>query len=174
MERRIASQSIYSGKLIDVRMDTVELPSGRQSVREVAEHPGAVAVLPVREDGSVLLVDHFRYPAGRAMLEVPAGVRESGERAIDTARRELEEETGFEAREIVEVCRFFTSPGWSTELIVLFRAEVGNRSGHGFDHDEILDVVEVDRATIPVLMRDGRIADAKTMIALQLELSNPQ
>ena len=173
MERRVASKSIYRGKLISVRLDTVELASNRQSIREVASHPGAVAVLPVKEDGTLLLVEHFRYPVGKILLEVPAGVCEPEEKPIDTARRELEEETGYRPLALTELCRFFTSPGWSTEEIVLFRAEIGNRSGHGLDHDEILNVVEIERDRIPVLMRDGSIADAKTMIALQIEMTNP-
>ena len=174
MERRVASDSIYSGKLIKVRLDTVETQSGRHPNREIAEHPGAVAVLPVTNNGTLLLIEHFRYPVGKVLLEIPAGVREPGERAIDTARRELEEETGYEPSTLVELCRFFTSPGWNTEEIVLFRAELGNRSGHGLDHDEILDVIEIERGRIPVLMRDGLIADAKTMIALHIEWANAQ
>ncbi|MEZ4520240.1 MAG: NUDIX hydrolase [Thermomicrobiales bacterium] len=168
MEEQIRTETVFSGNLLTVRSDTVRLANSRTSTREVVEHPGAVAIIPLTDDGKILLVEHFRYPVGRTMLEIPAGTREPHERAIETARRELEEETGLQAESMIEIARFYSSPGWATEEIVLFRAESLSPSGHGPDHDEILDVIGVSPARIPGLMRDGRIADAKTIIAAQM------
>ncbi len=174
MERRISSATRFSGHIVTVHEDEVALRDGRKSTREVVQHPGAVAVLAVTATGSALLVEHFRYPVGRTLLEIPAGTREPGEAAIDTARRELAEETGYRAAHILELCRFFSSPGWSTEEVVLFKATGLSQTGHGIDHDEILSVVAVEPARLPVLMRDGMIADAKTILALQTLLANPE
>jgi len=170
MERKLDSRTIYSGRLLTVRSDTVEISGNRKSSREVVEHRGAVGIVPVTSTGSILLVRHYRYAVDRILLEIPAGTRETQEAVELTAARELAEETGYEARKLEEVARFFTSPGWSTEEIVLFRAEGLIRASPGFDRDEILDVVEVQPERISVLMRDGLIADAKTIIGLKLAL----
>lgn len=172
MERQVNSRTKFSGRLLKLREDRVQLSDGRQSTREVVDHPGAIGILPVTDTGAVLLVEHFRYAVGRTLLEIPAGTREAGESAVETARRELEEETGYRAGELRELGRFFTSPGWSTEEIVLYRAGRLSVSGHRVDHDEILNVVEVVPERIPVLMRDGMLADAKTIIAVQMLLAN--
>ena len=172
MESTLDTKTVFAGHLLSVRADSVELPDGRRATREVVEHPGAVAVVPVTAAGSVLLVEQYRYAVGRTLLELPAGTREPGETAPATAARELVEETGYRAEVLTEIGRFFVSPGWATEEIVLFRAEGLSRSGHGCDHDEILKLVEVEPDLIPVLMRDGTIADAKTIIGLDRTISN--
>jgi len=169
METRIGSETVYKGRIITVRVDDVELPDGRRARREVVEHPGAVGIVAVNSAGNVLLIEQFRYAAGRTLLEIPAGTMEAGESPEETARRELLEETGFRAGELAEIGRFFVSPGWATEEIVLYRAGALSSTGHAPDHDEILRAVEVDPVRIPVLMRDGTIADAKTIIALQMD-----
>ncbi|CAN5692516.1 NUDIX hydrolase [soil metagenome] len=174
MEQRVVSTIVFDGRIVSVRVDQVERAGGRHSTREVVEHPGAVAIVPITTSGNVLLVEQYRYAVNRTLLEVPAGSREAGESPLETARRELEEETGYRAASLVEIGRFFVSPGWATEEIILFRAGALDSIGHGFDHDEILDVLEIEPARIPVLMRDGKIADAKTIIGLQLVLTNLQ
>lgn len=167
MEHTINTSTVFSGRLLTVRRDIVALASGGRSTREVVEHPGAVAIVPVTREGNILLVEHYRYAVGRTLLELPAGTREGGEDPLQTARRELEEETGYRAGLIEELCHFFVSPGWATEEIRLFRASDLEPTGHGLDHDEILKIVEVEPERVPVLMRDGLIADAKTIIGLQ-------
>lgn len=169
METRIGSETIYEGRLITVRVDDVELPDGRRSHREVVEHPGAVGIVAMNPAGNILLIEQFRYAVGRTLLEIPAGTVEAGESPEETARRELLEETGYRASALTEISRFFVSPGWANEEIVLYRAGTLSFAGHAPDHDEILQIVEVDPARIPVLMRDGIIADAKTIIALHLD-----
>lgn len=174
MEECIESTIVFDGRIVSVRVDQVELPGGGRSTREVVKHPGAVAIVPITTSGNVLFVEQYRYAVNRTLLEIPAGTRETGESPLETARRELEEETGYRAASLVEIGRFFVSPGWATEEIVLYRAEALDSTGHGFDHDEMLDVLEIEPARIPVLMREGKIADAKTIVGLQLALANVQ
>jgi len=169
METRIGSETVYKGSLITVRVDDVKLPDGRRTRREVVEHPGAVGIVAMNPAGNVLLIEQYRYAVGRTLLEIPAGTIEAGESPEESARRELLEETGYRAGELTEIGSFFVSPGWATEEIVLYRAGALSHTGHAPDHDEILRVVEVDPARIPVLMRDGTIADAKTIIALRMD-----
>lgn len=169
METRISSKTVYEGRLITVRVDDVQLTDGRRTRREVVEHPGAVGIVAMNPAGNVLLIEQYRYAVGRTLLEIPAGTLEAGESPEATAQRELLEETGYQAGTLTEIDRFFVSPGWANEEIVLFRAGALTFAGHAPDHDEILQVVEIEPARIPVLMRDGIIADAKTIIALQLD-----
>ncbi len=104
-ERTVESRRAFDGRLISVRVDEIETDSGRRATREVVEHPGAVAVLPVHDDGTIVLVRQYRYAVGRSLLEVPAGTREPGEPDEETARRELREEVGLEASSWLEISR---------------------------------------------------------------------
>src|SRR5688500_12755627 len=122
MEERLSTEQAFRGKLIGVRVDRVRLPDGRETTREVVEHPGAVAILPVTEAGELVLIRQYRYAAGRTLLEVPAGTREPDEPAEETAVRELREETGLAAGVIELLVRFFVSPGWCTEELLVYRA----------------------------------------------------
>jgi 8-oxo-dGTP pyrophosphatase MutT (NUDIX family) len=147
------------------------MPDGRLTTREVVEHPGAVGILALTPKGKFVMVEQYRYAVGRTLLEIPAGTREPDETPVETAGRELREETGYSAAHLAEFARFFTSPGWATEEIILFLATGLDVGGPSPDPDEILNVVEVARDDIPVLMRDGRIADGKTITALALHLA---
>lgn len=171
-EQKIDGTRPYEGRIISVRVDRVHLANGRESAREVVEHPGAVAILPVLEDGSMLLVRQFRYAIGREILEVPAGTREPGEPADVTALRELEEETGKRAGRIELLTRFYISPGWCNEQIVIYRAHDLVDTGTHFDDDEVIDIVQVRPEEIPDLVASGEIADAKTITALMYHLKN--
>ena len=121
-ETRISGEQVFKGRLLRVRVDNVRLPDGCESTREVVEHPGAVAILPVLDDGRLVLVRQFRYAVGRDLLEVPAGTREPNEGPRECAIRELREETGYSVDEVEELCRFFVSPGWCTEELIVYRA----------------------------------------------------
>lgn len=171
-ERRTASEVVFDGQLVRVRVDQVVLPSGRASVREVVEHPGAVGILPVTAEGNVILVRQFRYAVGSELYEIPAGTREPDEPPEVCAARELREETGFEAEVIEPLLRFFVSPGWCTEELIVYRATGLSQVGASPEDDEVIDPVEVRPGEIPGLMRDGRIADAKTVTALLAYLSD--
>jgi ADP-ribose pyrophosphatase len=169
-EQRIASERVFNGKLVGVRVDRVRMPSGREATREVVEHPGAVAILPVLADGRLVLVRQYRYAVDRALLEVPAGTREPGESAEDCAVRELQEEVGLAAETVEELARFFVSPGWCNEELIVYRATGLREIGSSPAQDEDLEMVLVAPGDAPELMRRGEIGDAKTMTAILAHL----
>lgn len=170
-EERIASETVFEGRLLKVRVDTVRTPEGREAQREVVEHPGAVAILPVMDDGRIVLVRQFRYAVGRDLLEAPAGTRELDETHEECAHRELEEEIGMRARRMEILTRFFVSPGWCNEELVIFRAWDLERSTPNPEDDEDLEIVLVDPGEIPRLISNGEIADAKTLTAVTMHLT---
>ncbi len=167
-ETRLATTRAFDGNLLRVRVDRVRLSSGRECVREVVEHPAAVVILPLTADGDVLLVRQHRYPVGRTLLELPAGIVEPNESALEAARRELLEETGHEPDRLTELCSFFSSPGFATERLTLVRADdcrpVADRANAG----EALTVERVRRADVASLLTASvaQIEDAKTLIGL--------
>ncbi len=165
-ERLLRRETVFAGRLLAVYRDEVLLPDGQRRIREIVHHPGAVAVLPVREDGSVVLVEQYRHAVGQTLLEVPAGTREPGETAEVCAARELEEETGYRAGRLRELVRFAVSPGWTDEELVVFVAEelIPTRA-HPAD-DERLTVRELAPEEALAAVRVGRIRDAKSLIAL--------
>ncbi|MEA2514981.1 MAG: ADP-ribose pyrophosphatase [Thermomicrobiales bacterium] len=167
-EVTIGSRDGYAGKFLRVRVDEVRLPSGRTSTREVVDHPGAVAILAVTDDGDLLLVRQYRHAAGRALLELPAGTREPDEPPAETVRRELIEETGHAPGSITELVTFFPTPGYSSEQIILFRADDCTPVQHDRDADEPALLVRVPLADVPSLLAPGpnQIADGKTLIGL--------
>ena len=172
MERQINSSEAFRGRLITVRVDEVELENGHRTRREVVEHPGAVAIVPVLGSGEIVLVRQFRYAVGRTLLELPAGTREPDEAAGHTATRELREETGYAARHWELLTRFFVSPGWCTEELIIYRARELTALDADLDEDEQVEVVAVRPNEIMGLMRDGEIADAKTVTGLLLHLQD--
>ena len=156
----------FEGKLINVRLDTVRLPDGNLRQREIVEHPGAVAIVPVLEDGRIVLVRQYRPAVGRSMLELPAGTVEPDEDVQVTASRELAEETGYMAARMTELVRFFVSPGWCNEELVIYVAE-GMVSGEpDQEDDENISVELIDPERVPDIIRSGEISDAKTMVGL--------
>ncbi len=165
-EELVASEVAFAGRLLRLRVDTVRLSGGRVSRREVVEHPGAVAVLPVLPSGEIVLVRQYRHAVGRTLLEVPAGTREPVEPPEECARRELLEETGYEAGVLRELARFYVSPGWaSEELIVYLATDLVARQARPAD-DEWIAVERVAPEQVLELIRRRDIADAKTLIAV--------
>lgn len=169
-EERLSSERVFDGKLVRVRVDRVRLANGRETGREVVEHPGAVAILPVMDDGALVMVRQYRYAVGRALLEVPAGTREPGEPDEACAVRELREETGLTGR-IEPLTRFFVSPGWCTEELIIYRATQLREVGAAPEGDEILRVERIQPTQVRGLIAAGDIADAKTITALLAHLS---
>lgn len=165
-ERIVASRRAFEGKLISVRVDDVELSDRRRATREVVEHPGAVAMLAW--DGErVALVRQWRLPAGKDLLEVPAGTLEAGEEPLATAVRELAEECGLEAGTWTTGPTFFTAPGFCTELMHLFLAtDLTEAPGSGGAEDESIAVEWLTLAEAVRASDDGRIQDAKSMAAI--------
>jgi 8-oxo-dGTP pyrophosphatase MutT (NUDIX family) len=170
VEEQLSSKVAFDGKLVRVRVDQVRTASGRTATREVVEHPGAVAILPVLEDGSLVLVRQFRYAVGREMLEVPAGTREPGEEHRQTAIRELHEEVGYEAERVELLLRYFISPGWCNEELIVYRASGLRDIGAKPEQDENLHVVTVAPSEVMGLIASREIADAKTITAILAHL----
>lgn len=165
-ERKISSNVLYKGRIINLKVDNVVLPSGKKAVREVVEHAPAVAVLATDPDGRILLVKQERYAVAETLLEIPAGIIEPGETVRETAARELREETGYEPLDLEEVLRFYTSPGFSTEMIVLFSARRLKYAPLEQDYDEDIAVERIDPESLRGYLESGMIRDAKTIAAL--------
>ena len=161
------TKTIYKGRVVNLNLETVTLPNGHTVELEVIHHPGATAIVPMRDDGSVLLIRQFRHAAGGYILEIPAGKLDPGEDPKDCAARELEEEIGFRASSLEPVITFFTTPGFTDEVIHIYKA-TGLRPGRqNLDHDEVLDVIELPLQKAITQIEDGTIRDGKTIIGLQ-------
>ena len=165
-EKKLRSELKYSGVIVDVTLDEAELCSGSVAKREVVHHPGGVAVLPLDADGSCYMVRQYRYPVGDVVLEIPAGKLDRGEEHMVCAVRELSEETGLRAQEYVDLGCFYTSPGYSDEIIHVNLA-MGLQKGESHpDEDEFLRVEKISLERLTELAMDGSIIDAKTVIAV--------
>ena len=161
-----ASRKVYEGRILNLRLDEVRLPSGRIALREIVEHRPAVAMLPVMPDGTILLIRQYRDAIGQQILEIPAGILNSGESPREAARRELQEEIGYDAGLLEEWGSFFTSPGFSDEKVTVFLASDLVESRLEPDDDEFIHVVPVKPADIRDMLATGRVQDAKTVAAL--------
>ena len=168
-ETRLEGEEIFSGKVVRLEVDRVQLPSGVSTVREVVRHRGAAVILPVFDDGVVLLVRQYRYPVGEELLELPAGTLEPAEDPLDCAGRELIEETGFAARSFTPLGRFYAAPGYTDETLHAMLATGLHRVGEANpDPDEIIDVEMLDRAEVLRRIETGEIRDAKTLATIFL------
>lgn len=167
-EKTISSERIYEGKIINLKVDEVNLPNGRTSKRELIEHPGAVAILAITAEKKIIMVEQYRKALERSIIEVPAGKLEKGETPETTAMRELEEETGYTADSLQLIQSFSTSPGFADEVVHLFFAEGLRKSESGAvtDDDEFVELMEVTVEEAEQMMRDNRIYDAKTAFAV--------
>lgn len=167
IESEISSQTVFKGALLEVRKDQVQLPNGHTSVREYIVHPGAVVILALLDNGNLLFEWQFRYPLRRVFLELPAGKIDHGEATIDTARRELLEETGYVASEWEYLGVMHPCIGYSDERIEIFAARGLHLTGQRqLDDNEFLDVVEVSPEDARAAVWNGQISDAKTITAL--------
>ena len=165
-EKPIRSEEKYKGIIVRVRLDEAELHTGKMVRREVVEHPGGVTILPVDDDGYCYMVRQFRYPFGRMLLEAPAGKLEAGEDPLECARRELSEETGFSARELIDLGCCYTSPGFSTEVLHIYLAR-GLEAGKAHpDQDEFLNVEKISLSELSEMVMRNEIDDGKTAIAI--------
>ncbi|WP_139489266.1 NUDIX domain-containing protein [Brevibacillus dissolubilis] len=165
-EKTISSQPIFDGKVIKVKVDEVLLPNGNTSKREIVNHPGAVAVIPITDDGQMVCVRQFRKPLERSILEVPAGKLEKGEDPLECAKRELEEETGYQASQYTHISSFYTSPGFADEILHLYMA-TGLTAGESRpDEDEFVEILHLTLEEAKKLHETGEIRDAKTVLAL--------
>ncbi len=165
-EKTLASKTIFTGKIIRVQLDEVELPGGKKATREIVRHNGAAAILPVTDDGKLIFVRQFRKPLDRELLEIPAGKLKAGEDPFDCALRELKEETGCTVNSLHHVATFYTSPGFADEVIHLYRAEGLTRGESQPDEDEFLEIIEMTLDEAYRKIESGEIRDAKTIMAV--------
>lgn len=165
----LSAERVLSTQPIDVDRDRIRFPDGHEAERIVVRHPGAVAIVPLDEQGRWLLVRQYRHPAARVLLEVPAGTREPGEEPERTAARELREETGFAAVELERIGGFYTAPGFCDEYIHLFLAQGLTADPLPQDHDEYIEgPIALLPAEVARAAAAGEIEDAKTLSALAL------
>lgn len=163
-ETTVSTEHIFTGKVISLQVDTVQLPDGTQGKREIVKHPGAVAVLAIH-NGRILLVDQYRQAMGRCELEIPAGKLEQGEDPLEAARRELEEETGYRCAKLTLLHSFYTSPGFADEMIHLYWADDLTEGEASPDEDEFLEIIQATFEETQQYIAEGRISDAKTILA---------
>jgi ADP-ribose pyrophosphatase len=165
-EHRLSGERVFDGKLLKVHRDAVRLPDGSTGTREYIRHPGAVAIVPLFDDGRVLLERQFRYPHGREFIELPAGKLEPGEPHLDTAKRELLEETGYAAQEWTRLGVIHTAIAYTDEAIELFVARKLTQQTRSLDQGEFLEILTVPFDEAIAMVRDGRITDAKSVAGL--------
>lgn len=165
-EVKTAGRTIYDGNILKLFRDEVEFPDQHKSAREVVEHSGGVSVLAEDEDGKILLIRQYRYPVDEIIYEIPAGKLEPDEDVEECARRELREETGYEAEKISKLFEFYPTPGYSTETIYIYQAEGLKFVGRELEEGEYIEVVPKSREELKELFEAGKIKDSKTLIAV--------
>ncbi len=163
-ESFIDGELVYDGKLLKVRKDRVRLPNGGEATREYFRHPGAVVIIPLLDDGTVVLERQYRYPNDRVFIELPAGKLEYGEDPLLCAQRELKEETGYTARDWQFVCTIHNAIAYCDEHLEIFLARGLTAGERQLDEEEFLDVFSVPVNALMDLVREGKITDVKTMI----------
>jgi len=166
VEDALTSEQVFDGKLLKVFSDQVRLPDGVESVREYIRHPGAVVVIAQLDNGKLLFERQYRYPLRQIFLEIPAGKIDPGEHILDTARRELREETGYQAHLWRHLGTLHPCIGYSDEHIEIFWAQGLSFVGAKLDDGELLEVCELSLADALLAVRDGEITDGKTLAAL--------
>lgn len=166
-ERQTGSEDIFDGVILHVKKDTVELPNGNQTVREVIRHIGAVCVIPVTDDGNVILERQFRYPIDRVITEIPAGKLDSpDEDRLSAAMRELREETGYTADSWQDLGLYYPAAAYSDEKITVYLATGLHKGARALDEDEFLNVFELPLKDAVQAVLAGEITDGKTQVAI--------
>jgi ADP-ribose pyrophosphatase len=168
-EKTLKTEQIFSGKIISLQVDDVELPNGKTSKREIVKHPGAVAVLAITDDNKIVMVEQYRKALERTLVEIPAGKLEKGEEPRLSALRELEEETGYECKQLEWLISFYTSPGFADEIIHLYLATGLSKKENaaGLDEDEFVNLIELTLEEALQYIQEQKIYDAKTAYAIQ-------
>src|SRR6056297_118997 len=165
-EKILNSNYIYEGTILNLRIDKVKLFDEHETYREVVEHSGGVAIIPVTEEGNILMVKQYRIAVDEIVLELPAGKLEEDEDVKLCAVRELEEETGYRPTDIKELFHFYTTPGYSSEKLHLFIANGLKYFGQNLDQGEYIEIVELSPNKIIPNIINGKIKDSKTIIGL--------
>ena len=166
-EKQTASEEVFSGKLLHVFRDGIRLPDGNPATREYLKHDGAVCIVPLTEDGNVIMERQYRYPVRRVIREIPAGKLDSpAEDRLEAAKRELREETGITAEHWIDIGNYLPAPAYSGEDISMYLATGLHRGERHLDEGEFLDVYEVPLETLVEEIMKGTITDGKTQIAI--------
>jgi len=166
VERRVRSESVYEGHFLKVRRDEIRLPNGKTAWREHVVHPGAVMIVPITDDGLLIVERQYRYPLDRVLLEFPAGKLDPDETTLHCAQRELREETGFRAREWAYAGRMHNAPAYSNEFIEVWLARGLVAGPQELDDGEFVEVQTMTEAALFALAVTGELTDAKTMVGL--------
>jgi len=167
VERRLSGEQVWRGHFLDVRRDVIVQHGGHTALREYIVHPGAVMVVPLLDDGRLVLERQFRYPLGRVLLEFPAGKRDPGEAVQRCAQRELVEETGYQAREWARACAVHNACAYADEAIEIWFARGLSAGVRSLDAGELIDVCTMTEAELDALASRGELTDVKTLIGLQ-------
>ena len=165
-EKTLTQKYVFKGRIMNVRVDDVQLPDGTPDIREVIEHSGGACVLPLTDDGEVLMVKQFRYPHLRLFLEIPAGKLEKGEDPFECVKRELSEETGMVADEISSLGKLVPTPAYDGEVIHMYLATGLHSVGQKLDEGEFLQLEKYPLDTLVQMVMNGEIEDAKTVTAV--------
>ena len=171
-EKTSKSELIYKGKILNLRLDKVILPNGREAKREIIEHSGSVAILPLIGKDKFLLVQQYRKPVEKVLLEIPAGRIERGENLKECAKRELMEETGYQANDFKKLASVYLAPGYSSEIIHIFLARNLKKSKPNPDEDEFIKTVTLNKKEVLDKIIDNKIKDSKTIVSILLFLYN--
>ena len=164
--KTLSSQQIYQGRAVKLRVDTIEKPDGRKTTREIVEHADCVAVIPLDEQKNVVMVRQYREAVDKTLLEIPAGGIDPGEDAVESVRRELQEEIGLLPQKIERIGGFYSTPGYCTEYLYLYLATDLKPSQLKAEDTEDIEVVRVPLSEIPALIASGDICDAKSIAGL--------
>lgn len=167
-EKTMKCDRIYEGKILNLRIETVELPDKKYSKREIVEHPNGVAVIPIIDDKSMIMVKQYRKAVEKVMLEIPAGILEVNEEPRDAALRELKEETGYDAEKLKYMMEFYTSPGYCDEKIYLFLAKDLKEGELDLDSEEAVvhEIFSIEE--LVKMVNRGEIVDSKTIIGINI------
>lgn len=165
-EKTIHDEQIFQGKMINLHVQTVELPNGKYSKREIVRHPGAVAILPFTTDGKLIVVEQFRKALDRSIIETPAGKLERNEEPLLCAMRELKEETGYTSKQITYLVSFYTSPGFADEIIHLYIAYDCVPGENQLDEDEFVEPLTITLEEARQMIKNQQIIDAKTILSI--------
>lgn len=165
-EKTINREEIYRGKIVNLYVDEVILCNKKKAKREIVEHSGAVAILPILDKDRIFLIKQFRKPIENELVELPAGKLEKGEEPEECAIRELEEEIGYIPGKLEKLTSIYTSPGFANEIIHIYLASDLKKTKIKRDDDEFMDILEVDIDEAIRMIEDGRIIDAKTIVGI--------
>lgn len=165
-EKKLSSQEIFKGVAIHLFKDEIELPNGHTGIREIIRHPGAVCVLPITDDGDVIFVNQFRYALNKVTLEVPAGKLEKGEDPKEAALRELSEETGLSAKNIIPIGDLYTTPALIDEVIHMYIATDLTQGEQHLDYDEFVNTLKIPLSKAVEMVMNGEIKDSKTQTVI--------